>query len=221
MRPLIAVLLFAAFHGCAHRQPAATPLRRVLLMGDSQSYRGLGLGLQTKLWNDRRLSVDAVAQSGANSSWYLDGRSGSWGLLWAPFQQNPERRAPAATPVVDELLKRFQPELVLIQLGGNSTDDDPAVTERDARELIRRIRAAGAQCFWIGPPPGWARHRERFRALVPLLDRVARESGCQGFLDARFLKVPESGGDGKHLDTYGPEGERLLQEWIERIVSSL
>lgn len=217
---LVSLFVFGLV-ACSLPGVAASVQHRALLIGDSQSYRSLALPLQTRL-SEHQWRLDAVAQSGATPSWYLDGRNGPWGLLWAPAEQTPQRTHPADTPRLDTLLKQFHPETVIIQLGGNSTGDDPALTEKDTRQLIAKIRASGATCYWIGPPPGWARPKDRFPVVVDLLKRVSTEAkACAGFLDSRFLQTPDSGGDGKHLDTYGPEGDKLLAQWLERILAEL
>jgi hypothetical protein len=213
MRLLPALVVLFAISCTSTREIASSSNPRVLLLGDSQSYRGFGLGLQARRFPN---ALDVVAQSGATASWYLDGRDGPWGLLVSKSGGVPERKFPAPTPRAEELLKEFRPALVVIQLGGNSSHDDVALTEKDARQLISKVRASGARCFWVGPPPGWARPAEKFAATVETLQRVATEEGaCDGFLDSRFLQVPLSGGDGIHLDTY-TNGAQLLSEWLDR-----
>ena len=117
------------------------------------------------------------------------------------------RRLPA-------LIEREQPALVLLCHGGNDLlrKQDPAVTERNLREMIGLARGSGAQVVLIGvPKPGL------FLGTADYYERVASELGVplEGEALADILGDNATKSDAVHPNA---DGYARLAEAVERLL---
>ena len=125
---------------------------------------------------------------------------------------------------IDGLLKRQQPSLVIIELGGNDAlrGLDLASTRANLSEMVRRSQQAGARVLLLGMkvPPNYGRaYSEAFERVF---SEVARETGAalvpfflEGLADRlEFFQTdrihPNEAAQPRMLDNVWPALERLL-----------
>jgi lysophospholipase L1-like esterase len=98
---------------------------------------------------------------------------------------------------LDEALTRFDPDLVIINLGMNNVSwTRPEVLMSHVPSIVRRLTANGRACVWIGPP-SWKEDRG---VLVPLLEKTV--SPCL-FFDSRDLELERQTDDIHPTDVGG------------------
>ncbi len=183
------------------RAPAPRPdfkPARVLLLGDSMMLEGLGPQLQRELKKHEGLTVNR------------DGRYGT-GLArldafdWLAY--------------FDEMLDQYTPDLVIITLGANDTQDivEPgqkrlsvsgeewnAVYADRVADLLARAAATGAKVFWVGLP---VMGQEPYGARVVNINRVTA-AACAAAPNCRFWDSTRSVADdqGKYA-VFLPDGQ--------------
>lgn len=135
----------------ASTQPGSRP-DRILILGDSLSAEyGLERGKGWVALLEKRLAEHAAPYEVINAS--VSGETTSGGLT----------RLPA-------LLRQHQPQIVVIELGGNDglRGFQPAQTEANLREMTSMAREAGARVVIAGMqlPPNYGKaYTERFQAM--------------------------------------------------------
>jgi hypothetical protein len=213
MRRLLLVLLIST--------PATvwSAQSEVLVIGDSQSYGSFGSRLLGQLRNDNKVSTSYYSRPGSGAKWWLDGDKApeDWGSWNAP-QDESEVRVPQAlaTPKIEDLIAKHQPELVVVQLGGNMVNLSNSMIRAEVKQLVAKIRTKGSNCLWVGPPPGDARPEPRYSEFYNVLKESVEKGGCR-FVDSRPLIVPvPHGGDGRHLDTM-EGGLQASEKWTQQI----
>lgn len=125
-----------------------------------------------------------------------------------------------------DLLERHQPDLVIIELGGNDglRGFQPGVIEQNLTRMIEDSRAAGAQVMLVGmeiPPNYGRRYTEMFAALYPTLAERHETTLVPFFLEGIYDEPGMMQGDGIHptdaaqprlLDNVWPVLEPMLDE---------
>lgn len=103
--------------------------------------------------------------------------SSSTTLSWAEGQQ------------LEELLRKHDPELVLISLGSNELffEDDLEPRGKAVRSIVERVGSRA--CLWIGPP-AWTKRRA-------FLDTLIGNLGSCRYFDSAVLKMDRQD-DGRH-----------------------
>jgi hypothetical protein len=222
MRQLLLALLMSATPAAAWAAQS-----EVLVIGDSQSYGSFGSRLLSQLRKDKKISTSYYSRPGSGALWWMNGDKApeDWGSWNAP-QGEPELRVPQAlaTPKIENLISKHQPELVVVQLGGNMVHLSDFTIRAQVKRLASKIRTKGSRCLWVGPPPGDARPEPRFSEFYKVLKESAETGVCR-FVDSRALINPvPHGGDGRHLDTM-KGGLKASKQWTaqvsETIVKSL
>lgn len=194
----------------------------VLVIGDSQSYGSFGERLLKTLRVDNKTTTSYYSRPGSGAQWWLDGSKApqDWGSWNAPQGEESLRVTQGLkTPLVSDLITKHQPELVVVQLGGNMTELSDEQIRKNVAEVIGKIKQGGSSCLWIGPPGGDKRVEPRFSQFYQVLKESVEANSCL-FVDSRPLVVPKPhGGDGRHLDTM--EGGILASENWTKSVSDL
>lgn len=130
-----------------------------------------------------------------------------------------------------DLLERHQPELVIIELGGNDglRGFQPGVIEQNLTSMIEHSQAAGAQVMLVGmeiPPNYGQRYTQMFAALYPALAERHDTALVPFFLDGIYDQPGMMQSDGIHptdeaqprlLDNVWPVLEPLLDEISEPV----
>ena len=127
--------------------------RRILLVGDSQLDGGSTLGGRlAALLRARGFDVDVLAKYGHGAGYRRD---------WFLAERLPEK------------LKSFNPDLVLVSLGGNDANTYHPASKKAAyqqliREWARLIKKSGAELRWFTPStadsPAYQAKREKIAA---------------------------------------------------------
>jgi lysophospholipase L1-like esterase len=104
----------------------------------------------------------------------------------------------AASDRIPKLLKKIDPDLVILTLGANDVwMNEPDQIAKGAEKLARIVTDGGRECWWLGPPI-W---KPYFKGIVGLLrDHVAP---CQ-FFDATEVEMQRRP-DGIHPTDRGGE----------------
>jgi lysophospholipase L1-like esterase len=158
-------------------KPDAAPVparyARILHTGDSMVGGGLCRALQPKFEREGAKFYRDVWESGRI------------------FQFADSGRLP-------NLLKKVEPDLVILTLGANDVwMNEPDLIARSAEKIAKMVTDGGRACWWIGPPI-WKTH---FRKLVALLkDHVAP---CT-FFDSADIEMARRS-DGIHPTDKGGE----------------
>ncbi len=175
---------------------------RVLLIGDSQSVGTFGRRLPGVLMKQGRAQVAVVARCGATPAHFFEEGYSNCGFY--ERSRNGVTLGPGTghRPVerLVRLLDRERPDVLIVQLGGNSVPLSQSHWERHVRLVMDALRERERiQCLWVGPPPGWGRDPERFKSYY---DFMSQHLGtrCRFFDSRPGIQYPEQTGDGIHLD---------------------
>ena len=162
---------------------------RVLLLGDSMMLEGLGPQLQRELKKHEGLVVNRDGEYGTGLV-RLDN------FDWLAY--------------FDQMLLKYRPDLVIITIGGNDTqdmiqpgqkriflgsDDWNRIYIERAADLLRRAAAKGVGVFWVGLP---IMGQEPYNSRVIKINALAQEA-CEAAPNCRFwdswLSVADGGGN--------------------------
>ena len=211
---------------------SATPPMRILMIGDSLSAGPFGEFVQQHLAQKfGPQSVAAYASCGSSPENWLASESDFYtkcGYRESTPDNLPVYRdfvngkapKPSLTPKIENLVKRYRPTVVVVQLGTNWMDRH--LSDEQIASLLHRFivaaRGAGgvSQIIWIAPPDSsaFAKLQGRIHRLIQL--GAARDNF--EVIDSRQLThyIPgKTGGDGIHYNT---EASRA---WAARINASL
>ena len=214
-------------------QPAAPPAAtRVLMIGDSLSAGPFGEAVQQHL--ARKFGPDnvaAYASCGSSPEHWLQDEPGFYTKcgyrestpdkppVFRDFENGKPPR-PTLTPKLEGIVRRFQPTIVVAQLGTNWMDRNLSDAEISSF-LDRFVNAARArsvrQIVWIAPPDSSAMP-QRAQARVHRLIQQGAKRGRFDVIDSRQLTnyIPgKTGGDGVH---YNSESSRA---WAAKVNDSL
>ncbi len=207
------------------------PTPRVLMIGDSLSAGPFGEAVQRHLAiKYGPQNVAAFASCGSSPENWLADEPGFYTKcgyrestpdkppVFRDFEAGRAPR-PKLTPKIEALVKRYQPTVVVVQLGTNWMDRD--LSDAQISAITRRFIAAARgssvrQIIWIAPPDSSALRRKQGR-VHRLIQQAAARDGFE-VIDSRQLThyVPgKTGGDGVH---YNSESSRA---WAARINTSL
>ena len=217
--------LLAAFPG-----PEAEANKRVLYLGDSHSIGAFGRELDTQM---RRagLEVYTVVSGGATPYYWLSDHGpiscsiGHW--VKTPTGET-RRKYIRAVPKIETLLKKYNPDVTIIQTGTNlyatlrsKRRPKPAnvrILSSLIEDMCRVTTSGGRQCYWITPPDA---HPRRYPSslqneMVSIMTGVAGKYGR--VFDSRKVTRftdPYPKTDGIH---YGPTEAR---EWANLVAADI
>ncbi len=79
------------------------------------------------------------------------------------------------------LLEQEKPKVTVVALGTNMIKGKRDQTESEARSLILKIKEAGSQCVWIGPPQAalFFSPETKFNEFVEKLEAFVESEGCR------------------------------------------
>lgn len=190
---------------------------RVLFLGDSMSMGSFGTTLDQRL-RDAGHEVHTYATGGATPYYWLkefDTISSDIGH-WVKTPDSEKRvRVVKAVPKVEDLMKKINPDVVVIQTGTNlyaslrSKRQTPAervqTVEYMVDRMCRAVTATGRKVYWITPPDAHEKKfsRELQTQMRELMKRVAGKHGrvFDSWSVTKFTE-PYPAEDGIH---YGPE----------------
>ena len=211
------------------------PPPKVLMIGDSLSVSGFGDAVRQHL-EDKfgRQNVAFFASCGSSPENWLQNepvfntRCGyrertPTSDIYHDYH-NGKRPSAVATPKVETLIERYNPTIVIVQLGTNWMDQ--ALSDNHIRAVLARFvgathRSGTRRMIWIGPPDS-----SRFSKVQNRIYRLIQQSLPRGdpVIDSRrFTRyvLGKTGGDGVHYNRESGEAwARPVIASIERVLAA-
>lgn len=215
---------------------------KVMLVGDSLSVGGFGDAMQETL--QRRFGKDAVCVFASCGSSPEDWTKGGFVTRCGYRQTTPtqamlheyhdgKRPRPVKTPRLRDIMARYRPEIVIVQLGTNWMDklaEPRHPSEAHYRGIIRDfIREARrndpSAIFWVLPPASAAYPAAVHEEVERWINEESRKLDFYT-VNSRTLTAPyrrgSTGGDGVHYsDSAGAAWARGVSGKIFRAMASL
>jgi hypothetical protein len=186
---------------------------KILFIGDSHSVGEFGVTLDGLLRQDPKNQVSSLAFCGASSESWLYGPKTKCGYRIAPPSGNPVEKKSGQGPKLSELLSKFDPDQVIIELGNNdigSSLSDAQIVAHIDRITSTVVTALGpGRCFWISGPETRLLRSQGTREISLIEKGVARR--CKVFNSYSVTHYPDGPGDGIHYNT--PELKPLARQW--------
>ncbi len=229
MNKLIATstLLFSSFNAEA---------AKILFFGDSHSVATVA-PFGSQMNKNLRAIPDAEVITHARcgsviSSWYNE-----WKTTCGYYDQNAkgeytphlilatqESKAywptTATTPKIMSIIDQFKPDLIVVEMGGNYTNNpDPSASasaDTEVKRFIDDVKSKGIDCVWIGPPAR-RKNKEKVPALVATIKKLV-EPTCEFVDSTTMTSYPETGGDGTHYSFSNKSfnAMKVAREWANK-----
>ncbi len=195
------------------------PGTRVLIIGDSQTVGPYGQTLD-QLARATGATVSTQAAWGASPPWLFSGHETY--KLWtrdSEGEANTQMKVP--TPLLNDLLARERPDVVIVTMGGNMIAGNASQGEvmTQVSQIGNAVSASGAELVWVGPPK--YDPNKRSAAVVDefygKLRNAVPEYGT--LIDSRPHISEYAGTDGLHYS--GDKGERIAREWANGVFGEI
>ena len=192
--------------------------KSVLVIGDSHAVGPFGWEFDRLVRQQGGISrVATYASCGSIAQWWVTGHKTPCGY-WERSEAGVEVSQPtASTPIFSELLKKHQPDIVVVELSGNYQQRSDQFSKDDMRAMVEQIRESGAQCFWI-TTPHTRLYPERISRLVSLVHEAVSDY-CEVFESHLVTQYPERGGDGIHY--WFAAGIPIAKAWAKAAVEKI
>lgn len=203
---MIKLIVLALFSFNLH---AAT----VLFVGDSHSVGPFGWALDQHLRSAGH-TVGTYASCGSIPRWFTTGQKTPCGYFEKDLKGSVIQVKEAPTPIMDNLLSTYRPDVVIMEFGGNyiTTPDDEFV-KKDIRSFISKVKATGAKCFWV-TNPDTRKYRDQIPRIMGLTKEAIGEE-CPIFESQLYTRYPETGGDGVHY--WNTLGTPIAKAWALKV----
>jgi hypothetical protein len=232
LAPLFALLTFNPLvHITAYAGPSPTP-NTILHIGDSQCAGFLGKSLDKELRARPEFSsyiTQSYCVPGATPLTFIDGAKTDWN----PVYRSPQYPASAETVIdnaaiqqvttLKELIAKYPPQIIIIQLGGNligrtgASNWEPvtrAAARNSALQIMNLVKKTGSQCFWIGPPDGKSRQRNNYDEANGMLKSLSNLVHCT-YVDLKPVGYSDDG-DGIH-----PINEKIVKALSDKSMTEI
>lgn len=200
-----------SFVNTKEAEPTITPDKKVMIIGDSQTVGIYGTKMD-ELVRGTKAKVVTFASCGSSPEWWFNGHSTTCGYWTKDISGKENRKNENPTPLINDLLKKEKPDIVIITMGGNMMK---GATQANVTEQVDKIGKAvtdsGAKLFWVGPPkydPS-KRSPEQLETFYSYLRNSVPEHGT--LVDSRPYIDKYSGPDGYHY--WGKEGKKQAEKW--------
>jgi hypothetical protein len=211
------------------------PPPKVLMIGDSLSVGGFGEAVREHLESKfGRQNAAFFASCGSSpENWLRDERvfhtrcgyreKTPTSDIYHDYH-NGKRPPAVGTPKVETLIERYNPTIVIVQLGTNWMDSslsDDQILAILSRFVGAMHRGGTRKLIWIGPPDS-----SRFAKVQNRIYRLIQQSMAQGdpLIDSRrFTRyvLGKTGGDGVHYNSASGEAwARPVNASIDRVVAA-
>jgi len=185
----------------------------VLFVGDSHSVGPFGWKLDELLRAGGRQAA-SYASCGSIAQWWVSGKPTPCGYFFRDLEGRTEKGTKGPTPIFTDLLARVKPDVVVVELGANyanTPSDDFAV--KDMADMAAKIKAAGADCYWVTKPDSRAGH-DQIPRILELTNKAVADK-CKVFDSTKVTKYPATGGDGTHY--WFKEGLPIANAWAQDV----
>jgi hypothetical protein len=197
---------------------------RVLLIGDSHTAGYYGKEMDGFL-RKTKAKVETFGSSGSIPSWWIDGTETTFGFYSKDqnnkVYENINWKTPHKTPILEEELESFKPNIVIVSLGANLIRKKADFIQSEVKSICEIISKHKSVIIWVGPPNGRPDKKkpEEQAFLYDNIKPVVLEYNGY-FIDSRpYTKYPESGKDGIHF--FGKEGKLISRFWAKKIMDQI
>ena len=215
--------LFSFFSLCLFFSSTSSSLARTLIISDSHGTGAFGTEL-TRLIEKTNEEVSFYAFGGTKPIDWIEGNNLTWGF-WEHHTGEMSRRGDnRSVPKLIELISQHRPTRVLISLGTNIVWHEQTEKDRSSIQfLMKAVKAAQAQCLWIGPPDlNVGQEQQKWVEEVHQeLKELSQSEGCQLIESWSFTNYPKNQGDGVHYDVIPLKGPKLARSWAMKVYSRL
>ncbi len=230
------------------------PVETVLILGDSHMMGYFGRVLHNRVSRRFGADVTMVGACGKSEPGFLKGSYTRCGVQirtssnrkWYPLgcPQNPCKKKHGTScskrncrpAKLSSYLKRLKPDLVILQLGANSTwmgtagNGWPAV-RANIRKVVAKLKAAKARCVWITPPDTMIRTQstqDKFTAMYEeelaghcnvFNSRPSHRPYMHYATIVREMRLSSKQHDRMHYWVFGRRGRRIQTRWAQEVVS--
>lgn len=192
MKPII-LSFFLAFFVLRMDLSHASTSSDIVYVGDSHSCGCFGQNLDKSLRSLRNpvsqepLRVQSIATCGSSThSWLLPtGHTTSCGYRSCANDGNCHSSKDGRSDSLEQVLvdsgPRPRPKITVVALGSNMLKANLDATMKDVTTFIQKIKSAGSQCIWIGPPQAALSFmsKDSYERFVERLDAITTNSGCR------------------------------------------
>lgn len=195
----------------------------ILYIGDSHSTgcfgRTLDVSFRTFRTKERPALVVSQASCGTASSHWLkaNGHVTKCGALICDQSGTCDSRN-NKTDSLGGLLEKEKPKVTIVALGTNMIKGNRIQFESETRSLLLKIKQAGSQCVWIGPPQAaeFFYPLTKFNEFVEKLESIVESEGC------RFVNSVDSTSRENLSDSMGIHyGCKDAEIWAKKTVPIL
>lgn len=234
---LIAISLLICGCSSGAPQPAKVPLSgkpKTLIVGDSLTVGGFGEELEQIF--TRKFGADKVAVfgcCGASVEHFLKDhpvfictcgyRETTREKRILDNWEGGQKPGPFPVPKLANLIKKHQPEIVILQLGTNNFDtlikegpealaDQTQYFERLAKEMVTTTRTV-RRAIWVTPPDSSKYPPKIEQAVNHMIEKAARKHEVHVIDSSQLTKytMGKTGTDGVHYHT------KPAKEWVEKV----
>ena len=229
--------------GCSSGYPsgAKAPLSknpRVLFVGDSLTVGGFGDYMEViliRVFGANKVAVYGCC--GASVEHFLKDRPVF--TCKCGYRETTRRRKvldnwkggqkpkPYPTPKLATLLKKHQPEVIIVQLGTNNFDsllkggeksmvEQKQYFDRPAKEMVTTTRSV-RRAIWVAPPDSAKYPAHIEKAVDRMIQQAAKKHGIYVIRSSQFTRyvVGKTGTDGVHYHT------KAAEEWANKVRKEL
>lgn len=193
---LAAFMLMSAISVMQFFCPPPSLAADVLYIGDSHSVGPFGVKMDELVRSAPGVKLDFYAVCGSVYSWWLSGRETTCGYFFRDKEGMESRGKNGPTPLFKKLLKKDRPEIVIVEIGANYWDYPEKKAVKEMRKMAKKIRASGAECYWITTPDS-----AKIRKYIPGIMEYTRKAVspyCRIFDSTTVTSYPDGTGDGLH-----------------------
>jgi hypothetical protein len=191
----------------------------ILYIGDSHSYGKLGTTVEKNLL---KISDHVIMESSCGSSAYTWlGKTGYEKTVcgfWKKDGKDEVRSVEHQTPKFSDEVIKYQPKVVIIQLGTNmAAAEKPSNSAGSIEQLMIEATKEGATCLWIGPPDANSKivTKAKLQEVNLLLKAKAALNNCFYIDSLELTTFPKDSKEGIH---YPPTASA---EWGEKVSAKI
>lgn len=195
MKKLIILFLYLFVFSHSHAY-------NIMYIGDSHSYGEFGKQIYKSL---SVISPDMSIQAscGATAKTWLGekGHAKTNCGYWKKDANEEFRSKDHFLPIFDEDLSKYNPDVVIVQLGTNiAVAKNPQNASSSIDLIMSKIQDSGAKCIWIGPPD--AKHKlltkSKLNTVNAMIESLAKKYSCEYIDSLKITKFPEQNLEGIH-----------------------
>jgi len=236
-----------------HHIPPGAAIETVLVLGDSHAMGYFGRVLHNRLRKTFKADVTLVGACGKSEPGFLRGSYAKCGVLIRTARnrtryplgcrQNPCKdkhgtrcsKRNCRPKKLTTYLRTLKPDVVILQLGANSTwmgtaEDGWPKVRANIRAVVAQLKAAGTRCVWVTAPDTMIRKAETQDKFAALYENELRGQ-CEVFNSrpshrpymhyskvVKEMKLPPSKHDMMHYWWFGKRGKRIQTRWATDII---